>query len=306
MLRRFTTVHNRARSFLHGYGFPYPDDDISSPSGLAAAEAPEDVLVIIFHHLLPDHNRISDFTLENPFERWPNTFEAFLSYAPDYSDLLSVSLVCRGWYAASCIVLYARLSLSERQLPRFRRTLRKNAHLRPLVKQLCLPNQPIETNRLFLKAHRDAKDKKRLKDALLSVLHYSTRLDSLTLKHHDYHYTGVLSLDHTFSTSTSLDGRLRRLALIGNAIPRDETSYFIHANADFTHLEVLRLLKVIFTPGLSFPTLPNLHTLQMVQCNFWMRSGTDDDEKVHDRANPHLRGVCVVFRLLLGPQIRTD
>lgn len=227
-----------------------------------------ELLIIIFEHLLPISSYTEAFLFRiNPalvFFQWP-----LLQAPPYYADLLSCLTVSRAWHDVAVTALYSRpLLMSNRHVIKFCDGLQKNPELGALVKHLFLLNDHREYQpESFMELWAAEFSRSRARAALIATLRLCTSLVSLTLTGRNRYGASVLPIDPAFVKSSNIGQHMRKLTIYGSPLPvqwgRD---FFLLPQTKLPALEALCLREVCIHSDFTLPLLPNLHTLQLVQC----------------------------------------
>ncbi|TCD62491.1 hypothetical protein EIP91_006812 [Steccherinum ochraceum] len=247
--------------------FPPSNSHRTTAKAHLATSLPEVLHGIIQYSMPAEYTRTMDYSAEH----WSLTDRLtrdplFETEKADLRTVLAACLVCKEWYAAGVIVLYARpVITTARQRRRFCRTLQGNPRLGGLVNDLRLtcrhlvPQQRIVVIGLPEVKSSDMELKDRARDELAASLLHCVNLTSLDIIGHDL-TPDVFPLPKILA-EPSIQHTLRQLVISGPSsvgLPASDVSLPL--------LEVLRLHVVYLTVGYTFPVLPAVDTLQLVHC----------------------------------------
>lgn len=236
----------------------------SEEGELASTNLPPELLLDIFEQLLPASYGADTFLhrLHCPSFTICPFHSPLLDAKSCCADLLSCLTVSRPWHAAAVTALYSRpILLSSHQLFVFCCTLEKNPGWGALVRHLFVLFKPQS----LAEPHHEEQLTERARRTLKDALRTCKSLGSLTLTPvaRDGIFTPVsnpISID-----VSGIGQHLRSLTIFGT---REAAQTALCSTVVLPSLEVLCIRGLAFEPGFTFPTLPKVHTLHLIQCSF--------------------------------------
>lgn len=209
--------------------------------------------------------------------------------------LSSSVLVCREWYRMGISILYTRVFiLSDRHLRFFARTVSKTRDLASLVKQVTIledpdvdltPSPSSSSRRVFSKLNLAPLRTRKPREDFAIILSSCTSLDTLSIRRCHIPRDGQLFLPHDFARTVG--HTLCRLTLFPSRSVSFSPQSWLDPTIPLSALQILCLRSLIIPDDFSFPSLPHLHTLQIVQC-VSRRSDSRGDLTITDRELPSL------------------
>lgn len=184
------------------------------------------------------------------------------------NDLRHIILVCKGWCVVGTELLYSNpLLLSIEEFRLLRRTFEGSPDLAALVKDISLMGfawlKTTASDPLGIKLRQA----KRSNADVFSIFAACNSLETMTISTPmtsssvTFVSQGVATL---FMEGTNISSRLRKLTIDGGACSASFSSFTLPV------LEVLCLRFFLCTEGFSFPSLPRVHTLLLVETFSWI------------------------------------
>ncbi|TCD71776.1 hypothetical protein EIP91_003119 [Steccherinum ochraceum] len=193
--------------------------------------------------------------------------------------LVAAIQVCRVWRDIGTPFLYARPYLtSQRRLRLFSLILEQYPDLGRFVKEVAFMEQsgqpPLEreTQAPFASNPNDlaniALTARASRTYLIRALRQCPNLRSLIITNEFENYTSVYPIDNFFLETSLAKNSLQSLVLYGSMFPRNPHFHpFLPASTILPNLRVLCLRSVYIPLDYTWPFLPHLHTLQLVENN---------------------------------------